>query len=122
MACRRRNGATLEFRKGPHFDVVRRQRNGSGLLAFAAACAFVDAVLYINIVKQPARLTLRPPAIALTRNDSSLIPSSTFAVRGFQFPVPMHREFRCKSLNLRINSRCYRLSTLEICEFPCIFP
>jgi hypothetical protein len=34
-----------------------------GLLAFAAASAFLGAVLYINIVEQPARLGLGPRAM-----------------------------------------------------------
>jgi hypothetical protein len=35
----------------------------SGLFAFAAACAFVGVALYINIVEQPARMTLAPRAM-----------------------------------------------------------
>ncbi len=35
----------------------------SQLLAFAAACAFVGAALYVNLVEQPARLALDPNAI-----------------------------------------------------------
>ena len=34
-----------------------------GLFAFAAACAFVGAALYINVVEQPARLTLNARAM-----------------------------------------------------------
>jgi len=34
-----------------------------GLIAFALACAFVGAALYINIVEQPARLALQPRAM-----------------------------------------------------------
>lgn len=33
-----------------------------GLFAFATACAFVGAALYINLVEQPSRLTLDPGA------------------------------------------------------------
>ncbi len=34
-----------------------------GFIAFALACAFVGAALYINIVEQPARLALQPRAM-----------------------------------------------------------
>ena len=34
-----------------------------GLIAFAAACAFVGIGLYINIAEQPARLGLAPSAM-----------------------------------------------------------
>ncbi|MBV8745004.1 MAG: DUF1772 domain-containing protein [Xanthobacteraceae bacterium] len=34
-----------------------------GLIAFAAACAFVGVGLYINIAEQPARLGLAPSAM-----------------------------------------------------------
>ncbi len=34
-----------------------------GLIAFALACAFVGAALYINTVEQPARLGLQPRAM-----------------------------------------------------------
>jgi hypothetical protein len=34
-----------------------------GLFAFAAACAFVGAALYINVVEQPARLMLNARAM-----------------------------------------------------------
>ncbi len=35
----------------------------SGLFAFAAACVFVGAALYINVVEQPARLALSDRAM-----------------------------------------------------------
>jgi hypothetical protein len=54
-----------------------------GLLAFAAACAFVGAALYINIVEQPARLTLGPHSMVrewTLSNRRSFVLLSTFAV------------------------------------------
>jgi hypothetical protein len=33
------------------------------LIAFAAACAFIGAALYVNVVEQPARLSLEPRAM-----------------------------------------------------------
>ena len=53
------------------------------LVAFAAACAFIGAALYINIVEQPARLGLEPRAIMrewLTSNRRGFILMTALAV------------------------------------------
>jgi hypothetical protein len=42
-----------------------------GLVAFALACAFVGASLYITIVEQPARLALQPRAMVKEWNPSN---------------------------------------------------
>jgi hypothetical protein len=55
----------------------------SGLFEFAAACVFVGAALYINIVEQPARLKLGPRAMMrewTPSNRRGFILLSTFAI------------------------------------------
>jgi hypothetical protein len=54
-----------------------------GLLAFATACAFVGAALYINIVEQPARLALDARAIVrewMTGNRRGFVMLAVMAV------------------------------------------
>ena len=54
-----------------------------GLLAFAVASAFVGAVLYINIVEQPARLSLAPGAMVqewTPSNRRGFVMLSAFAI------------------------------------------
>ena len=54
-----------------------------GLFEFAAACVFVGAALYINIVEQPARLKLGPRAMMrewTPSNRRGFVLLSTFAI------------------------------------------
>jgi hypothetical protein len=62
---------------------------------------------------------LDPRAARLISRSDSLFLEKLSLIRVWKFPVPLHREFRCKLLNRRVDQTLKSPWIARFCKIPC---